>query len=85
MKSLTVKVDGSGRILLPAKVRKELDLKQGSKLGLKVGKDGLILTSQAQAIKRAQAYFSRLRPKGVLWSEELIEERRREARREQST
>ncbi|HYL76828.1 MAG TPA: AbrB/MazE/SpoVT family DNA-binding domain-containing protein [Bryobacteraceae bacterium] len=85
MKSLTVKVDGSGRILLPVKVREKLDLKQGSKLTLHLGKDSLRLTTQAQAIKRAQEYFSRL-PRGrMLASDELIQERRREARREWST
>jgi AbrB family looped-hinge helix DNA binding protein len=85
MKSLTVKVDGSGRILLPAKVRQKLDLKQGSKLALKFSTRGLVLTTQAQAIKRAQEYFSRL-PRGrMLASEELIQERRREARREWSS
>jgi len=35
-----------------------------------------------QALREAQAYFSQFRKKGELWSEELIRERREEARRE---
>lgn len=83
MERFTVSVDSSGRILLPAKVRKQLKLGQGSKLIAEVRKEKLVLESQSQAIRRVQAYFSQFRPKnGKLMSEELIEERRREARRE---
>lgn len=82
MKGFTVRVDGSGRILLPAKVRKQLKLKQGSALIAEVKKEKLVLESQLQALRRAQDFFSKRRPPGVLWSEELIRERRKEARRE---
>jgi len=82
MERFTVKVDGSGRILLPAKVRKQLKLGQGSKLIARVDKEQLVLTSREQALREAQAYFSKFRRKGELWSEELIRERREETRRE---
>jgi AbrB family looped-hinge helix DNA binding protein len=85
MKALTVSVDGSGRILLPAKIRKELDLGKGSVLTVDVTKEGLVLRSRAQAIQRAQEYFSRFKPKRGRASDELIRERRREARREWSS
>lgn len=85
MNNLTVTVDGSGRILLPAEVRKELDLSKGSTLILNVRDDGLMLTTRAQAIQRAQEFCSRLKPRKILASEELIRDRRREARRERST
>jgi bifunctional DNA-binding transcriptional regulator/antitoxin component of YhaV-PrlF toxin-antitoxin module len=81
--SFTVTVDGSGRILLPAKVRKELKLTQGSKLSARISEHQLVLKSRDQALREAQAYFSKFRPKnGKLLSDELIEDRRREARRE---
>jgi AbrB family looped-hinge helix DNA binding protein len=85
MGTLIVKVDGSGRILLPAKVRKALELRRGSQLILRLGKESLVLKTRSQALRDAQEHFSRLRGKGELWSEELIKERRRGARRERAT
>jgi len=41
-----------------------------------------VVKKGAKALRQAQEYFSRLRPARKLLSEELIEERRREARRE---
>ncbi len=82
MERFTVTVDGSGRILIPAKIRKQLKLKQGSDLIARVNEEQLVLQTRAQALREAQAYFSKLRPAGTLWSEELIKERRQEARRE---
>jgi AbrB family looped-hinge helix DNA binding protein len=83
MEKFTVTLDGSGRILVPAKVRKQMNLRKGSELIARLEKERLVLHTRAQAIREAQAYFSKFRPKGgKLWSEELIEERREEARRE---
>jgi AbrB family looped-hinge helix DNA binding protein len=82
MEQFTVALDGSGRILLPAKVRKQLKLKKGSELIARVNEEQLVLETRARALKEVQKYFSRFRPKGKLLSEELIEERRKEARRE---
>ncbi len=42
----------------------------------------LALDARAEALRQAQEYFSKFRPAGVLWSEEIIQERRKEARRE---
>lgn len=85
MKSLVVKVDASGRILLPAQVRKDLHLKRGSELVMRIGKDIVQLKTRAKALQEAQEYFSQFRRKGELWSEELIKERRKEASRERAT
>ncbi len=83
MERFTVAVDGSGRILIPAKVRKQLNLRKGSQLvGRMDNKQRLVLNSRAEALRQAQEFFSKLRPAGTLWSEELIRERREEARRE---
>jgi AbrB family looped-hinge helix DNA binding protein len=82
MEAFTVRVDGSGRILLPAKVRKQLNLRAGSELIASLDKARLVLNTRAEALRRAQEYFSQFRPAGTLWSEELIKERRKEARRE---
>jgi bifunctional DNA-binding transcriptional regulator/antitoxin component of YhaV-PrlF toxin-antitoxin module len=85
MEAFTVKLDGSGRILLPAKIRKQLKLQQGSTLVGQVKKDQLLLQTRMQALREVQAYFSQFRRKGKLLSEELIEDRRREARRERES
>jgi AbrB family looped-hinge helix DNA binding protein len=82
MEAFTVKLDGSGRILLPAKIRKQLKLQQGSTLVAQVKKEQLVLQTRMQALREVQEFFSRRRPAGTLWSEEIIKDRRREARRE---
>lgn len=86
METFTVQVDGSGRVLLPAKIRKQLKLQPGSQLVGQVNQEKLVLQTRMQALRDAQAYFSQFRPKnGKLLSEELIEDRRREARRERES
>jgi len=83
MEQFKVAVDGSGRILLPAKIRKQLKLEQGTVLIARLDKEKLVLHTRAEALRRAQEYFSQFRPKGgKLLSDELIEDRRKEARRE---
>jgi DNA-binding transcriptional regulator/RsmH inhibitor MraZ len=83
METFKAKLDGSGRILLPAKVRKQLKLDKGAVVIGRLEKEQLILWTRAQALREAQEYFSKFRKKGdKLWSDELIEERREEARRE---
>ena len=83
MEQFAVKLDGSGRILLPAKVRKQLKLEKGTVVIGRLEKEQLILWTRAQALRRVQAYFSQFRPNdGKLLSDELIEDRREEARRE---
>jgi hypothetical protein len=59
-----------------------LNLREGSELIAKLDKQQLVLNTRAEALRRAQEFFSKLRPEGTLWSEELIRERREEARRE---
>jgi bifunctional DNA-binding transcriptional regulator/antitoxin component of YhaV-PrlF toxin-antitoxin module len=83
MEQFTVRVDGSGRILLPAKVRKQMNLRKDTQLIARLEKQKLVLNTRAEALRKAQEFFSKLRPKGgKLLSDELIEDRRREARRE---
>ena len=83
METFSVRLDGSGRILLPAKIRKQLKLEKGTVVIGRLEEEQLILWTRAQALRKAQEYFSQFRKKGdKLWSDELIEERREEARRE---
>jgi bifunctional DNA-binding transcriptional regulator/antitoxin component of YhaV-PrlF toxin-antitoxin module len=82
MEQFKVALDGSGRILLPAKVRKQLKLKKGSELIARVKEEQLVLQTRSQVLREVQEFFSKRRPAGVLWSDEIIKDRRREARRE---
>ena len=69
--------------MLPAKLRKQLKLKKGTELIARVNEEQLVLQTRSQAVREVQELFSRFRPKGgKLLSDELIEDRRREARRE---
>ena len=71
-----------GRLVLPAELRKSLGLKAGEELVLTVDEEGgMRLTSQRQRLDRLQGMFASIQPHRIL-SEELIRERRREARRE---
>ena len=77
------KVDGTGRILIPAEIRKKLGLKPGAAVTITEGPSGRIVLEPAQALLReAQEYFRSIAPADALWSDELIAERRKEARRE---
>jgi len=76
-------VDSAGRVLIPAVLREKLHVKPGSTVTITVGRSGrLVLESRSAAVRAAQEYFRSLAPDGDLWSEELIAERRGEARRE---
>jgi bifunctional DNA-binding transcriptional regulator/antitoxin component of YhaV-PrlF toxin-antitoxin module len=82
MEQFLVKVDGSGRILLPARLRKQMKLRKDSTLIGSLKKQQLVLKTRDDVIREVQEFFSKRRPAGVLWSDEIIEDRRREARRE---
>jgi AbrB family looped-hinge helix DNA binding protein len=77
-----VEVKDGGRLLLPAELRSALGIREGDKLMAEVADGELRLLPQATAIKRAQEYVQRLVPADVSLVDELITERRAEARRE---
>ena len=75
------KVDDAGRVLIPAEIRKRLGMKPGVTVTITEGPSGRIILEPALALLReAQEYFQSIAPAGVLWSDELIAERRKEAR-----
>lgn len=74
-----LKVDTSGRIVLPAELRSRHHIGEGDTVIL-VEKDGeLQIRSRAAAVARIQAYFAELVPPGVSLVDELLAERRIEA------
>jgi AbrB family looped-hinge helix DNA binding protein len=77
------KVDGRGRVLIPAEIRKRAGMKPGATVTITEGPSGRVVLEPAEALLReAQEYFRSVAPANVLWSDELIAERRKEARRE---
>lgn len=71
-----------GRIVLPAKVRRELNLKCGDELLIFIEDGEIRLMTRRQAIKSAQELVSRYVTGGPSMADELIAERRAEAARE---
>jgi AbrB family transcriptional regulator (stage V sporulation protein T) len=81
--TISVRVEKSGRVLIPAAVRRRLGLKEGeSDLLLDIDESPIRVTTRAQALVRLQEAAARYGSPDRLWSEELIEERREEARKE---
>ena len=54
METFTVTVDGSGWILLPAKIRKQLKVAKGSELLGTVRQRGVLLKTRPQALQEAR-------------------------------
>lgn len=85
MKSLTVKISKNGRMHLPAEVRRSLGLKGEDHVVLTVEDGEVRMRTMAETLKRIRALARPYAPKGRLASEELIAERREEARREEGS
>jgi len=82
METLSVKMEKSGRILIPAAVRRQFGLKEGTEMILRVDETGIQMGTREQALARIHERLRRYIPEGRILSEELIQERRAEAERE---
>lgn len=72
-----------GRVVIPAAFREALGLSEGDTLIASVDDGELNLLTRRAAVRRAQAIVRQFVPEGVSLVDELIEDRRREAEREQ--
>lgn len=79
---VALSVGEDGRIVIPLSYREMLGIKDGGTVVLHLENDVLRLTSKAADIRRAQEIVARYVPEDVKLVEELIAERRREARDE---
>jgi AbrB family looped-hinge helix DNA binding protein len=79
------KVDSSGRIVLPAEVRTAFGLKKGSQVTVVHDDAGVHIQTPEQALRAIQDYFKKLVPPGVSLADEIIQEHREEAAREQDS
>jgi AbrB family looped-hinge helix DNA binding protein len=81
----TIRAGERGRLVLPVALRKRIGLQEGDRLVITVEADNsLRLISLSQQIQKAQGLFKNIAP-GISLADELIEERRLEAKEEQET
>ncbi len=76
-----VQLGAQGRLVIPAKLRKALGLKPGDRLIARQEDDRLVLEKAGAVERRLRALFAHI-PPDVSLADELIAERREEARRE---
>lgn len=81
--SIKVRVGPEGRVLIPAVLRERLGIKEGDALFARLENGELVFLTPEAAMRRARAIVRRFVPDDVSLVDELIEERRREAEREE--
>ena len=77
------KINQNGRIVIPAAIRQEMGLKAGESVLMEVEDGVLRIESYRARIRRIQREIAQFAKPGILASDELIAERREEARREE--
>jgi AbrB family looped-hinge helix DNA binding protein len=82
LKCVKARLNENGRIVIPAAIRRELDLSPGDTLLLSVEDDLLKIESSRARIRRVQESLRKFIPSGRILSGELIADRREEAQRE---
>jgi AbrB family looped-hinge helix DNA binding protein len=83
MSTVRAKIDKAGRILIPAKLRAELNVGPGDPVVLETNGDELHVRPYRLAIQEAQAIIRKYIPdRDRSLVDELIRERRQEAERE---
>jgi AbrB family looped-hinge helix DNA binding protein len=77
-----LKVNENGRVVIPALFRKALGIHAGDVIVLRMEDDELRITTLKRRIERAQQHVRKYVKPGVSLVDELIADRRREARNE---
>lgn len=77
-----VVIGEGGRLVIPAPYRQALGVREGDKVILQLEEAGLRILTPDQALRRAQMLVRRYVPAGRSLADELIAERRQEARRD---
>jgi AbrB family looped-hinge helix DNA binding protein len=76
------RINEQGRIVIPAEIRRKMDIKPGETILMSL-EDGILkIESHRARIRRIQEEFKKYAKPGLLASDELIAARREEARRE---
>jgi AbrB family looped-hinge helix DNA binding protein len=82
MTSIKTHLTAGGRLVIPAAYRKALGLKPGDDVVLVLEEHEVRLIAPHQAIKHAQTLVRQYVPKGRMLTDELIQDRRQEVRRD---
>lgn len=77
-----VQVHSGGRFVLPSKLRKELQIKAGDEIVLRLENGSIRLVPLHQAVKIAQQTVKKYVPKGTSLVTDLIQTRKDEAAHE---
>jgi AbrB family looped-hinge helix DNA binding protein len=80
--SMTVTVGAKGRVVLPAPLRHELGMEEGTELVARIDGEAIVLEPRHAAIGRLQALVRAAVPRDASLVDELLAERRAEAARE---
>jgi AbrB family looped-hinge helix DNA binding protein len=81
--TVTVKIGPNGRIVLPAKIRRKMGVAPGDSVVLEYRKNGTLqIVSRREAVRQAQALVRKFVGKNRRLSQELSDERRKEAARD---
>lgn len=83
MNAHRVTIAPGGRVVIPAALRKALGISVGDSVVIELADGELRLRSLDAAIKQAQEIVDQYVPEGVSLADELIRERREEAKREE--
>ena len=78
-----LKVDSSGRIVLPADARARNHILEGDTVVVAADESGMHIKTREQVLADAQAYYAKLAPSSVVLSEEVLKNRRAEHERDQ--
>ncbi len=77
-----VQIGKGGRLVVPVKLRKALNIKAGDEIVARLENDSIRLIPVQQAVTLAQKVVRQYVPQGVSLVDELIKARREEARGE---
>jgi AbrB family looped-hinge helix DNA binding protein len=77
-----LKMDASGRIVLPADARQRNHIAEGDTVVIVEDAQGLHIKTRDKALAEAQAYFAKLAPANVSLSKEILKDRRSEMERD---
>jgi AbrB family looped-hinge helix DNA binding protein len=82
VEGIPARINQNGRIVIPAVIRKAMGLKLGDSVVMSLEGGILRIEPQKARIRRVQQSLGKLTPSDVVLSDELIAERREEARRD---
>lgn len=80
---VSVNVGKGGRIVIPARYRKALDIGEGDAVFIKLEGEELRIVSDETEVRRVREMIAQHAPEGVSLVDELIRERRRQAAAEE--